>query len=146
VAAGYGSAGVSWWSWQSASQAGWTAIAPPDPAPAVVAPPQYPLLRPGSKGDVVVWAQEHLMTAGQSVTASGQYDTQTAQAVSAFQASHGIPVSGQVDQVTWTELLKLEPAPVSWTAGARASSRRNGPSSAHLPARGYEIPRRLAAG
>jgi peptidoglycan hydrolase-like protein with peptidoglycan-binding domain len=111
-----------------------------------VVAPTYPLLRTGSKGDVVVWAQEHLMTAGQAVTASGKYDNQTAQAVSAFQASHGIPVSGQVDQGTWTALLKLEPATVNWASGARASSRRNGPSSAHVPARRDEIPDRLAAG
>jgi putative peptidoglycan binding protein len=148
LAAGYGSSGVSWWSWQSSSQSGWTAIAPPDPAPAAVAPPVYPLLKSGSKGDVVVWAQEHLMTAGQPVTANGKFDTQTVQAVSAFQAAHAIPVSGQIDQVTWTELLKLEPAAVSWTTSARVarSDRRNGPSSAHLRAKGYEIPSELGAG
>jgi Putative peptidoglycan binding domain len=148
VAAGYGSSGMSWWSWQSAGQSGWTAIAPPDPAPVAVAPTTYPLLKSGSKGDVVVWAQEHLMTAGQPVTASGKFDTQTVQAVSAFQAAHAIPVSGQVDQVTWTELLRFEPAVVTWTTSARAASkeRRNGPSSAHLRAKSYEIPKRLGAG
>ena len=87
------------------------------------------------------------MTAGQPVTANGKFDTQTVQAVSAFQAAHGIPVSGQIDQVTWTELLKLEPTAVSWTTSARASSgRRNGPSSAHLRAKGYEIPSELGGG
>jgi hypothetical protein len=56
-------------------------------------------------------------------------------------------VSGQVDQVTWTELLKLEPTAVSWTTSARAAGgRRNGPSSADLRAKGYEIPRELGAG
>jgi hypothetical protein len=146
LASGYGSTGVSWWSWQSASDTGWSAIAPPDPAATAVTPPTYPLLRSGSKGDVVVWAQEHLMTAGQPVTASGNYDDQTAQAVAAFQASHGIPVTWQVDQVTWTALLQLEPTAVSWSSSARAAGRRNGPSSAHLPARRYEIPNRLGAG
>ena len=147
LAAGYGSAGTSWWSWQSAGQSGWTAIAPPDPAPVAVAPPVYPLLKSGSKGDLVVWAQEHLMTAGQPVTANGKFDTQTVQAVSAFQAAHGIPVTGQLDQGTWNELLKLEPTAVSWTTSARASSRdrRNGPSSAHLRAKAYEIPKELGA-
>jgi peptidoglycan hydrolase-like protein with peptidoglycan-binding domain len=86
------------------------------------------------------------MTAGQPVTASGNYDDQTAQAVAAFQASHGIPVTGQVDQVTWTALLQLEPTAVSWSSSARAAGRRNGPSSAHLPARRYEIPNGLGAG
>jgi hypothetical protein len=144
LAAGYGAGGVSWWSWQSASQTGWTAIAPPDPAPAAVLPPGYPLLKSGSKGDVVVWAQEHLMTAGAQISATGKYDTPTAQSVSAFQAAHGLPVNGTVDQATWTELLKLAPAPVSWASKARAASagRRNGPSSAHLRARRDEIPSR----
>ena len=144
LAAGYGASGVSWWSWQSASQTGWTAIAPPDPVPAAVLPLGYPLLKSGSKGDVVVWAQEHLITAGAQISATGKYDTPTAQSVSAFQAAHGLPVNGTVDQATWTELLKLAPAPVSWASKARAASagRRNGPSSAHLRARRDEIPPR----
>jgi hypothetical protein len=139
LATGYGATGVSWWSWQSASQTGWGAIAPPDPAATGVVAPTYPPLRSGSKGDVVVWAQEHLMTAGQPVSATGKYDTQTTQAVSAFQATHAIPVTGQVDQATWTALLQFAPTPVAWTSRARAASRRNGPSSAFLPARRYEI-------
>ena len=61
----------------------------PDPAPAMLTPPAYPVLKTGAKGDVVVWAQEHLMTAGQPVSASGTFDAATAQAVSAFQAAHG---------------------------------------------------------
>jgi Putative peptidoglycan binding domain len=149
LAAGYGSAGMSWWSWQSASAAGWAAIAPPDPAPAVVTPPAYPVLKTGAKGDVVVWAQEHLMTAGQPVTASGTFDAATAQAVTAFQTAHGIAPSGQLDQLTWTELLKLAPAAVAWTSKARAagvSDRRNGPRSAHLHAKRYEIPPQPPAG
>ena len=83
------------------------------------------------------------MTAGQPVSASGTFDAATAQAVSAFQAAHGIAPSGQIDQLTWTALLKLAPAPVAWTSRARAagaSDRRNGPRSAHLHAKRYEIP------
>jgi hypothetical protein len=149
VAAGYGSAGMSWWSWQSASPSGWAAIAPPDPVPAVLTPPAYPVLSTGAKGDVVVWAQEHLMTAGQPVTASGTFDAGTAQAVAAFQTAHGIAPSGQIDQLTWTALLQLAPAPVAWTSKARAagnSDGRNGPRSAHLPAKRYEIPPQPPAG
>ena len=145
LAAGYGASGVSWWSWQSASQAGWAAIVPPDPASALVAPPTYPVLKKGAKGDVVVWAQEHLIMAGQPLSASGTYDATTVQAVSAFQASRGIPPSGVIDQPTWTALLELAPAPVSWTSSARtarAASSRNGPRSAFLPAKRYEIPPR----
>jgi peptidoglycan hydrolase-like protein with peptidoglycan-binding domain len=143
LAVGYGATGVSWWSWQSASQTGWGAIAPPDPAPAAVPPPAYPLLKSGAKGDVVVWAQEHLMTAGAQISASGKYDSATVTAVSNFQAAHGLPVNGTVDQATWTELLKLAPAPVSWASRARSASARhgrNGPWSARLSAKRDEIP------
>ena len=87
----------------------------------MLTPPAYPVLKTGAKGDVVVWAQEHLMTAGQPVSASGTFDAATAQAVSAFQAAHGIAPSGQIDQLTWTALLKLAPAPVAWTSKARAA-------------------------
>jgi hypothetical protein len=145
LSAGYGAPGVSWWSWQSASDAGWSAIGPPTPAPVTPPPVSYPLLKSGSKGDVVLWAQEHLVSAGQAVTPNGTYDTATVNGVSSFQAANGLPVTGQVDAATWPALLRLAPAPVSWTStkSARASSagaRRNGPRSAFLRAKRYEIP------
>jgi hypothetical protein len=146
LSAGYGAPGVSWWSWQSASSAGWKAIAPPDPTAVLPAPVGYPLLKSGSKGDVVLWAQEHLMSAGQPISPTGTFDTATINAVKAFQTSNGLPVTGQVDAATWPPLLTLPPAPVSWTTkkASRASAARvgpNGPKSAFLPAKRYEIPR-----
>jgi hypothetical protein len=144
LSAGYGASGVSWWSWQSAASAGWTAIAPPAPAPVVPPPVSYPLLKSGSKGDVVLWAQEHLMSAGQVVSPSGTYDSATVSAVSSFQIANGLPVTGQVDAATWPALLRYQPAPVSWTSkaasAARTGSRRNGPRSAFLRAKRYEVP------
>jgi putative peptidoglycan binding protein len=148
LSAGYGAPGVSWWSWQSASTAGWAAIAPPQPATVVPPPVGYPLLKSGSKGDVVLWAQEHLQSAGQAVTTSGTFDSATVSAVSNFQAANGLPVTGQVDASTWPVLLRYPPAPVSWTTKkaakaslASAHPRRNGPRSAFLHAKRYEIPR-----
>jgi Putative peptidoglycan binding domain len=146
LSTGYGAPGVSWWSWQSASSAGWSAIAPPEPAPVVPPPVSYPVLKSGSKGDVVLWAQEHLESAGQAVTTTGTYDAATVSAVSNFQTANGLPVTGQVDAATWPALLRYQPAPVSWTtkSSARASIarvRRNGPRSAFLHAKRYEIPR-----
>jgi hypothetical protein len=146
LSAGYGAPGVSWWSWQSASSAGWNAISPPDPVPVTPPPVSYPLLKSGSKGDVVLWAQEHLVSAGQAVTPNGTYDTATVNGVSSFQAATGLPVTGQLDAATWPALLRLAPAPVSWTskkaaAASRAGARRNGPRSAFLRAKRYEIPR-----
>ncbi|HEY2602669.1 MAG TPA: peptidoglycan-binding protein [Thermoleophilaceae bacterium] len=145
---GYGAPGVSWWSWQSASNAGWAAIAPPAPTPVVPTPVGYPLLKSGSKGDVVVWAQEHLMSAGQAISPTGTFDSATVSAVQSFQSANALPVTGQVDAATWPALLRLPPAPVSWTSkkSTKASAavrrdRRNGPRSAFLHAKRYEIPR-----
>jgi hypothetical protein len=162
----YGARGVSWWVWQFASDSDWNALgAPVDP---VAQPPTlWPTLRAGSggkvgsKGDLVVWAQEHLNGAGQPVGVDGQYGAGTASAVSAFQASAGLPVTGQVDAATWPALLRATPQMVDWVAraNARASAARaagaraatatrrgglrrgpNGPASAALPAKRDEIP------
>jgi hypothetical protein len=145
LSAGYGAPGTSWWSWQSASNAGWAAIAPPAPATVLPTPVGYPLLKSGSKGDVVLWAQEHLMSAGQAISPSGTFDSATVSATSSFQSANGLPVTGQVDAATWPALLRLAPAPVSWNSkkasAARSGSRRNGPRSAFLHAKRYEIPR-----
>lgn len=144
LSAGYGASGVSWWSWQSASTSGWMAIAPPAPVPVAPPPPSYPLLKSGAKGDIVLWAQEHLMSAGQPVSPTGKYDSPTVNAVASFQAANGLPADGQLGPATWPVLLRLPPAPVSWTSkGARAASaspRPNGPKSASLRAKRYEIP------
>jgi hypothetical protein len=149
LAASYGASGLSWWSWQSASADGWAAIGaalPPlaGPPPAAA----YPLLKRGSRGDVVVWAQEHLMSAGQSLGANGLYDATTEQAVQSFQTANGLLATGQLDAQTWPALLRYEPAAVDWAKGARAAFairaraariRPNGPRSARLPAVRNEI-------
>ena len=144
LSAGYGAPGVSWWSWQSASTAGWQAIAPPAPAAVLPPSPGYPLLKSASKGDVVLWAQEHLMSAGQAVSPTGSFDSATVNAVRSFQTANALPVTGQVDAGTWPALLRLPPAPVAWNsrrASAAGAGRRNGPRSAFLHAKRYEIPR-----
>jgi hypothetical protein len=167
----YGARGVSWWVWQFASDSDWDALG--DAVDPLATPPAlWPTLhagsggKVGSKGDLVVWAQQHLLGAGQPVGVDGQFGAGTASAVSAFQAAGNLPVTGQVDALTWPVLLKTAPAAVDWTAKARASARGaraagaraamaasagtgarpgfspgpNGPASAALPAKRYEIP------
>ncbi|HYV15795.1 MAG TPA: peptidoglycan-binding domain-containing protein [Conexibacter sp.] len=149
----YGARGVSWWVWQSATDSDWTALGATldPPAPATV--PDPPLLhagsggKVGSKGDLVVWAQEHLVGAGWPVTVDGQFGAGTASAVRSFQTSSGLPVTGQIDTATWPVLLRATPAPVDWVAQAHAKASAasaapgpNGPASARLRARRYEIP------
>jgi len=156
----YGARGVSWWVWQFASDSDWDALGVP--VDAVERPETlWPTLhagnggKVGSKGDLVVWAQQHLLGAGQTVGVDGQFGAGTADAVRAFQTANSLPVTGEVDASTWPALLKVAPAPVDWVAqanasasGARASSAGaggrsrgvNGPASAALPAKRYEIP------
>ncbi|HEU4703707.1 MAG TPA: peptidoglycan-binding domain-containing protein [Conexibacter sp.] len=154
----YGARGVSWWVWQFASASDWTALGVPvDPLdrPETL----WPTLKAGSggkvgsRGDLVVWAQQHLLGAGEPVTVDGAFGAGTASAVADFQARNSLPVTGQVDPLTWPVLLKVAPAPVDWVAKASASARGaraatagslppgpNGPASAALPAKRYEIP------
>ena len=136
LSAAYGATGVSWWSWQSASSAGWDATYAPVPAVPAPPTPAYPTLGHRSRGDVVVWAQEHLLAAGQPLKVNGTYDAATEQAVRNLQTASALPVTGQVDLATWPVLLRYPPAAVDWANGARIArlrrAGRNGPASARL--------------
>ena len=48
----------------------------------------HPLLKSGSKGDLVVWAQEHLRTAGEQVPVTGIFGKVTRAAVRDFQSKN----------------------------------------------------------
>jgi hypothetical protein len=138
-----GATGSSWWSWQSASPRGWDAIAqPPSPLVGPPAPIAYPTLKSGSRGDVVVWAQEHLISAGQQVSTDGLYNAAMAQAVQSFQAASNLPVTGELDATTWPALLGYEPVIPDWSKSAVSAARlngRNGPRSAFLRSQRDEL-------
>jgi peptidoglycan hydrolase-like protein with peptidoglycan-binding domain len=177
----YGGTLVSWWDWQDASAAAWNAISQKfGPLEGFAPQAAFPTLSIASSGgtwagDLVVWAQEHLLEAGQPVQIDGAFGSQTRAAVLAFQLAHGLQLTGMVDQATWQALLRYPRPNVVWTtkqgqvtassagrsplpAPARAAADRSTarmaragfvvpvPWSAHLPARGYEIPRDLGAG
>jgi hypothetical protein len=150
----YGAAGVSWWDWQQASAAGWGAIAVgAGNLSGVSATAATPILKLHSAGDEVVWAQEHLVSAGYATAVDGSYGPGTQSAVESFQAAKGLTVDGIVGPSTWAALLQYAAAPVTWThsgavlataaavRGARAgrSLRLAVPASARLPARRDEI-------
>ncbi len=152
----YGARGLSWWDWQEASASDWSALSAPV-APVAAPPTLWPTLaagsggKVGSKGDLVVWAQEHLNGAGYPITVDGQYGGGTASAVSAFQSASGLPVTGKVDAATWPVLLRATPQMVDWVARSRArasaaraasatTAGRNGPATATLRAKRDEIP------
>jgi hypothetical protein len=154
-AASFGDLQPSWWDWQETDGREWGALGansasrPVDGYRLEVA---HPLLKRGSKGDMVVWAQERLITAGQGeVPVNGIYVRLTIQAVKAFQEGHGLPADGRIGTDTWAALLPFTPYRMRWaaaagrdrvgarTSGARERTRPLRPLSASLPAQAYEI-------
>lgn len=158
----YGTPGVSWWDWQNTGASQWQALAKPatwltgfnNLTPG-------PVLKLGSTSDLVVWAQEHLITAGYSVPVDGKYSATLVSAIQAFQTAKGLIPDGVIGPMTWQALLAYAPAPVTWTAtGANlvtaAASRAAAahgtglvapvPSSARLRAKRYEIPAHFGRG
>jgi hypothetical protein len=148
-AASYGGLPPSWWSWQETSSQEWGALGADSANVPVAGYRQevvHPLLRRKARGDLVVWAQEHLVAAGAVLPITGIFGPQTARAVRAFKEAHGLPANAIVDTETWNALLSLTPYRPRWTAtGASASvTGRSRPAtrplSASLPAKAYEIP------
>ncbi|PZS09422.1 MAG: hypothetical protein DLM64_10610 [Solirubrobacterales bacterium] len=164
----YGAPGVSWWDWQEASAGGWRALSGPTGRLGRFAPDaSLASAGKGAQGDLVVWAQEHLVSAGQTVTIDGAFGPKTLAAVERFQAAARLPATGIVNPATWQALLRYRPVPVRWTstgahalaaardaatATASAARARRGsgaagsaialpiPKSASLPAKRDEIP------
>ncbi len=152
----YGAPGVSWWDWQEGSLGAWNALSQPIGLLTSFTPDtSLAGARPGVKGDVIVWAQEHLVGAGQRVAIDGDFGPATTAAVISFQLAKGLlPASGTIGPLTWRALLRYRPASVTWTRGgaSAASVAAAGthalpvPKSASLPARAHEIPRGVGRG
>jgi peptidoglycan hydrolase-like protein with peptidoglycan-binding domain len=148
MASAYRAPGVSWWSWQSTTSTGWSALAKKlSPVNAAHGPtPVAPTLSRGSKSDMVVWAQQHLLAFHKSVKVNGVFDARTQTAVKSLQRARKLAVTGRVDVPTWRKLLTRAPAKISWSSSARAAKVGSGggtapaPASAKLPALMYEIP------
>ncbi len=146
----YGGLPPSWWDWQETSARDWSALGATTNGPLTGYRPidSDPVLKRGSRGDLVVWAQEHLRSAGQTqVPVTGFYGGVTRAAVRAFQGAQGLPADGVVGTTTWQSLLDFEPVRTRWAArharsgraaAARATPARQ-PLSASLPAVAYEI-------
>ncbi len=121
-AASYGGLAPSWWDWQETSSAGWGALGAAIDGPVFGYRPvvSHPLLKRGSRGDLVVWAQQHLRAAVRpGLPVSGFFGRRTRSAVRAFQASNGLPVDGAIGTMTWRSLLDFDPVRPLW-AGRRA--------------------------
>jgi Putative peptidoglycan binding domain len=142
----------SWWDWQETTPTEWGALGAASGTrklPAVEPEDEYPLLKIGDKGDLVVWAQERLITAGEELEVNGIFDRTMRRAVRAFQEAHGIAGDGQLGSETWAQLVDFTPFKVEWAGTApvtssltRAPGGRLGahrPLSATLPPRRDEL-------
>ena len=72
--AAYGARGVSWWSWQATDGKEWNWVG--RRLARATAPPVargFAILADGSRGDLVVWAQQHLVAAGHLEKVDGTY-------------------------------------------------------------------------
>jgi hypothetical protein len=147
VSLAYGAGGVSWWDWQEASNAGWRALSTPIGYLAgFTANGGIATVGLHAKGDLVVWAQEHLVSAGQRITIDGAFGPITQQAVRNFQTAVSLSPTGLIDASTWRVLLHYAPAPVHWTRDVTAAAASAGgaplmlvPKSASLEPRANEL-------
>jgi hypothetical protein len=114
----YGASGISFWDWQETSSSGWSALAAPlAPLTTVVPNSEWPELHSGSKGDQVLWLQEHLATAVPGQQTTGIFDAATVANLRSFQTAHAIAATGVASPATWQALLALPPVAVNWTGG-----------------------------
>ena len=112
----YGASGISFWDFQETSASGWQALGEPLAALTSVTPnPSWSELSQGSKGDPVLWMQEHLASAIPTQATTGIFDSTTTADLEQFQSSHGILPSGHTEAATWQALLSLPPVTVDWT-------------------------------
>jgi hypothetical protein len=153
----YGASGVSWWDWQESPRSKWVALSRPAGSAAhFAASPAVATLGKRALGDMVVWAQEHLVSAGFPVTIDGGYGNATVTAVQSFQIAHGLIGDGVLGPATWQALLRFAPVPVVWTTkhGKRSAviTSLTGkrvlrlPKSASMHAKRNEIPGSLGSG
>jgi peptidoglycan hydrolase-like protein with peptidoglycan-binding domain len=124
----YGAGGLSWWDWQETSDAEFLTLGAPAPPATTLADPGWPALGNGSKGDQVVWLQQHLHSAEAPLAVTGIFDAATIAAVRQLQGTRGYSQTGSMDPVTWQAALSLPVTPVDWTTrkppGASAASAR----------------------
>lgn len=146
----------SWWSWQETTPVGWRALGAPTAGRLAWHTPvtSHATIKRGSRGDLVVWAQQHLKRRiAPNIPITGVFGPQTQRAVRELQRRRGLVVDGVVGTVTWNHLLRFNPVRARWWIPPRqagtarvsaAAPRKLAPASAKLPAVAYEIPPKSA--
>ncbi|MBS1892651.1 MAG: peptidoglycan-binding protein [Actinobacteria bacterium] len=135
----------SWWDWQETNTREWGALGARTgrlKIPGLVPEAEYPLLRIGAKGDLVVWAQERLITAGAELEVNGIFNGTMRAAVRAFQEEHGLEGDGQLGSETWAQLVNYTPTPVEWAASTSTASALGERTAPHRPASASLPPKR----
>lgn len=112
--AGYGSPGLSWWSWQTTSQSLWGVLNEPAPTTVTLPDPGWPALEQKATGDQVIWLQMHLAAFDPATAINGTFSAATKAVLQAFQTSKGLPATGETDAVTWQRILELTPMAGDW--------------------------------
>ncbi|MBS1676263.1 MAG: peptidoglycan-binding protein [Actinobacteria bacterium] len=140
----------SWWDWQETEVPEWQALGARQgwlKLPGFTPEGEYPTLKVGSKGDLVVWAQERLITAGEEVEVDGLYRAATRRAVRAFQEAHGLEPDGVLGTATWEALVHYKPFKVEWGSSSPivSSLRRGGSGRALLRPSGSGADKPLSA-
>jgi hypothetical protein len=142
----YGDGPPSWWDWQETNAKQWRSLGRPTAGRVLHYRPVtgMPVLRRGSRGDLVVWAQQHLMAAGSpNLPATGIFGRRTYRAVRKFQSKRGVRADGVLGRRTWRSLLRVTPTRVHWSQRrgrvarltSASASAASAPLSASLPAR-----------
>lgn len=143
----YGTA-PSWWSWQETNGSEWKALGRKTPGPfrGYRKVRQKPVMKQGSRGDMVVWLQQHLNGAGIKVPVTGIYGKKTIRGIKSFQERRGLEPDGVTGTQSWNKLLKVKPVRVRWSGsrsrrlGAGISAAPSGaPLSAGLPMKRNEL-------
>ena len=130
----YGAAGVSWWDWQEARASDWTAVSrPAGTLPGYVPYKTMADVNPSESGDLVVWVQEHLISAGYPIGVDGDFGYHTLLDVQAFQTAHGLTADGIIGPATWAALLRYRIARVKWSVGQRQTRRPSPPRPSPPP-------------
>jgi len=149
----YGSPGVAYWEWSQIPGWAWRALSRSIHWLRNYRPDQsWATLGQGDQSDLVVWAQEHLYSAGQHITIDGNFGSHTQRAVQNFQRAHGLNPDGVIGASTWKALLRYPAANVTWTSSGAHTARDGNslvlplPKSARLHAKRYEIPPHMGAG
>lgn len=114
----------SWWSWQETTPAAWKVLGEPiKRLPNFRPVREWPVVQAGSRGDMVVWLQQHLVGAGYNVPINGIYGAKSRRAVKRFQNRKGLTADSIAGTETWNRLLKVRPVRVRWSAAKSGRAR-----------------------